>query len=289
MRPTPVDRTMLDRLDGLMPGMRVFTAANGAARQGLVGRLLKGFRKIHESDPTLDWLHVTIMLDRWTTGDLRPRIDLAQITREAAATLNGIARDWSALIELQAFANVNHRTGGKLVSPHVHAIVWGCGIFESAQTLADEYNPLLVVSTPGVTAIKVQLIAPSWLDLVHVVRYPFMAADRCKTLYLNPNKNIISVHESEKGDRFIRYLRMNEILSRIRQRDLMFAAGAGLELQTAALKGAEARLRSRAAKSGVAVSMQDVRQFWDAFMPRHGRSRFRTPRIIRPNSSETPG
>lgn len=276
------DLGMLACLDGLHPGMQTLTASNGPGRRNLVHHLLRGVKPVFAADPALQWLHVTLIVDGWATSDEQTVIDLATIHSQTSAILDAMAADWMAVVELQVFANVPHAAGGKRLSPHVHAVVWGHDIHTAACKLADDLNGQLSAGTLGADAVYVQLINPTWLDLAHVVRYPFKAPDRCKTLYIHRVTGDANLHESEKGDRFIRYLRIGRILSVIRQRDLVFGAGAGVALQAAALKAATARLRRRAARAGLAITVRDVRRFWAALHRPRDWQRFARPNVIRP-------
>lgn len=277
------DILMLDRLDGTTPGISPFLASNRRARERLAGRLIKATRQLRASQFNMDWLHVTILLEQWTTGDSYPHLDLDRVTREGTNILNQMSHNWSAVIEFVAFSNRQHVDDGYLISVHVHAVVWGYRIAANAKAKAEEYEGLMRVSTPGIAALHVKPIKNTAADLARVVRYALQGPDRRKTFYIHPRTGRCNLHESEASDRYITYLRMYELLSRVRQRDMMFAAGEGVELQCAALAGVARRLRTEAAEADEIVAMSDVAAFWLDFMPRHRHGkRFGTPRICRP-------
>ena len=274
------ERAMFSVLDGTSSGVDIFSASNGPARVKLVGHLLHAYRLQRHIDPPLEYLHVTLIDDDWSTSDEKIIIDLPPIITTSTAILDEIAPDWTANIELQVFANRKHRTGGKLLSPHVHAIIRGHHLMLLARSVSERWNRRLTASIQGAAAVQADLIRDTWLDLAHVVRYPYKAPHRCKTVYLNLAKNRVNLHESEKGDRFVRYLRLFQILSLIEQRQLMFAGGAGVALHRWALDRVDRQLARANATFGEVMSLPDVRAFWTNLMPRLGWGRFETPRII---------
>lgn len=285
MRKTQADVKYLSVLSGSSPGAKLLLASNARAREHLAGRMIKGLRELRATEYNMDWLHVTILLDRWTTGDSNPNIDLAQITREGTSILAPMARHWSAAIELQSFSNRRHASGGYLLSPHIHAVAWGKVIADRAFAYAEEFSPLMPVSSPGIKAIKVQQIRGTVVDLARVTQYPHLGPDRRKTIYQHPQTGRVNLHESEKSDRFITYLRNFQLLSCIRQRDLLFAGGNGIDLQNRALVKVVRQHRARNSAFDELISSRDVRAFWRRFLPRsRWGSRFQEPRITRPKA-----
>lgn len=275
------DANTIAQLDGSVLGVRSFMASNAGGRFALAHNMAVGLRELWDGDPLLEAVHVTIILDSWATSDEVTIFDLRRIQTEARAILELMGRDWSAAIEIQVFANVKHPSGGKLITPHVHAVVPGRGIVEHAQAIAARMNATLRAPVANMTPIIVRRMKPDWTDWATVIRYPFKGIDKNKTLYLNEEKGKADIHESEKGDRYVRYLRLFQIHSLVRQQDLMFASGTGVTLQSSALLQTRRSLRAEGLVGG-SVRMRDIRALWADLMPRLGWTRFQLPSVAAP-------
>lgn len=182
-------------------------------------------------------------------------------------------------VEIQAFSNRKHPDGGKVVSPHIHAVVWGHDILTPAEKVAARYNKIWFAGQDGCDAIRVQIIAPTWIDMARVLRYPHKGADRMKNDYLNARTGARNINESEKPDRFVRFLRQYQILSMVEKETLLFASGAGVPIKNAALRRVHEILERHTKRRKRAEQMEWVTAFWRQFMPRVGMGRFDMPRI----------
>ncbi len=281
----PADIAILRQIDGDDPGLAVFVAAHAEGRMRLAHHMVSLLRSEYwDADPLCEAAHLTILLADWATSDERTILDLHRIQDDCRRMLATLSLDWTAAIELQAFANVKHPHGGKLLTPHVHVFVVGRGAAFPTAALAEAINSSRVAPIAGRHAAVSRSVMPRWEDWAHVIRYPFKGIDKNKTLYLNPVDGRTSIHESEKGDRFVRYLRLYQILSLIRQKDLMFASGRGVQLRQNALSATRRSLRADGMLGG-SIRMNDVRRFWEEFMPRMNWSRFEMPTIIPPTAS----
>jgi len=131
-----------------------------------------------------------------------------------------------------------------------------------------------------VLAVDVQLIGPTWMDLARVARYPWKAPHRSKNIYINREKGIININESEAPDRWIRYLRLFQIHSMLEMNRLCFSSGGGKALKAAVFGETFDWLERRASRAKRSLHVDEMSAFWSEFMPRMGWHRFEPPIIV---------
>jgi hypothetical protein len=278
---TPDDIEAVSSLDGLTPGFTAFLASNNPARLHFTEGLARQVFWVSEALPELQFLHVTIINETFETSDEQTTLQIKAITDEARDILGAMSSDWIAAVELSVFANRRHALGGKIISPHVHATLWGHDIHQRGRQVAERYNARLTAGVKGCEAVKVQLACARPADLERIVAYPYRAPVRTKTVYYNPETGHTNLHESEKGDRYVRYLRMYQLLSLIQQDHMSFAAGDGVAIRRRALAAVHQNLELATQRnSSRADQMGWIAEFWQEFMPRMGFARFKMPKVI---------
>lgn len=181
-------------------------------------------RRPHFNLPTKAY-SVTVLHDPWNTGEIEAAICITTAKKYQRKCFRALD-NYVAVTEIQAFQNVRHETGGRLLSVHTHG-VWipntevdheAVGIRLTQKFRADD----------GVQSVVITPITDSLEDLLHVVGYPLKAPANCKTLYrsaIDPEKR--NLHESEKGDRGVHFYRMFDILAAIDLDSLVFGHGDG--------------------------------------------------------------
>ncbi|MEG3087436.1 hypothetical protein [Sphingomonas sp. PB4P5] len=277
---TADDTEAINVMDGRDPGLTAFLASNNVERLPFALDLSSQVFDIAKRSQDLHFLHVTIINDAFETSDENTTLLIKAMTDEAREILYAISPDWVAGAELAVFANRVHPLGGKVISPHVHATVWGHGIFAQAQRIAASYNARLTAGVSGCVPVLVQRVRATQADLERVVVYPYRPPVRTKTVYHNPETGHTNLHESEAGDRYVRYLRMYQLLSQMQQDRLCFSSGAGVEMRRAALSEVHRRLELTTQRGDRAEQIEWVEHFWCEFMPRIRLSRFAMPKIV---------
>ena len=275
------DWALLHAADGTGEIGYALLASNGSAAKRLVRQKLRAFRRLSVHDPRTEFLHITIIDKRWITSDERTVINLPTIKQQARTILSAMGKAWFAKIELSVFTNVRHCDGGKLLSPHVHAIVHGRDIHKRASEVAARRNMLMSRVVGDMDPVRVQLIGPTHLDLARVVRYPWMGPERCKTAYFNPRTQKHYLHESEAPDRYVRFLRQFQIHSLLQLNELCFARGPLTLTRTEILRDTFSWLKRRVPVASRRIELERMAAFWAEFMPRLGHSRFHPPVIYR--------
>ena len=225
-----------------------------------------------------DFYHVTLLNDGWQTGDENARIELTSLQSQVRPQLSKEFGNFLAVSEIQAWANQSHADGGKLLSLHCHAICWSSKLIDETQ-IERRIASKLGLTTNGTPSVKITLIRDGSKSLSNVVRYALKAPDRCKTLYVNASDPAQrNVHQSESGDRFIRYMRLCEILSLIPLTGLVFAGGEGAFVRNRAVYRLKQWHRERP-KSTTILRAEDVETYWDRMRPIVLEPRFGAPTI----------
>jgi hypothetical protein len=98
-------------------------------------------------------------------------------------------------------------------------------------------------------------------------------------LYVNAETGHANLHESEANDRYIRYLRMAQILSMMRVDRVTYAAGHGAAMRTDALREAKSWLRTGERDRRPPIHSNAVPNYWIDLWERLGTPRFKLPVI----------
>lgn len=240
---------------------------------------MRQYKPRWESDPTGQRLHVTIIDADYATSDEKTKLRIKSLTDACRPILSAMANSFVGVAQFQAFSNRKHPAGGKTVSLHVHATLEGHDILANAEQVARRCNLRMSAGDDGCDAVRVQLIGPAWIDLARVLRYPHKGPDRNKNDYVNPRTGSRNINESEKSDRFVRYLRQYQLLSMVERDHLMFASGEGVPIKNRALRAVHDQLTTRTEWGRRAEQMKWVEEFWAGFMPRIGLHRFEMPEV----------
>lgn len=278
---TETDRVSLTVLDGRVAGLTAFVATNARGQYRFARAIFQRVQRCWQEDPTLEFLHITIIDAAFDTSDEQTTSDIRAMTAQARDILDAIAPNWIAGVDFAVFANRVHPLGGKVISPHVHATVWDPpDIIQRAEQVARRYNDRLATGVAGCQAVDVKPVRSTNSDLGRVVTYPYHPPVRAKTVYHNPKTGHTNLHESEKGDRYVRFLRMCQILSLMEQDHLCFASGAGVGIRRSALARVHRRLEQITHRSSRADQMDWIQDFWSELLLRIGLTRFLTPVIL---------
>lgn len=276
-----IDLAILKTLAGHESPLPDLIASNTAARERIAGLFYAALRERRKLQSSLEIAHLTIFDRRWETSDEKTVIDIFGMQRSTRPTLSAIAPNFVAVSELQAYANVRHPDGGKVLPLHVHAVCWGVGIRNKAEKAVGEHQKRYQPRFHGTPAIRLDWVGNTSLDLARVVTYPWKLSDRCKTYFqndaANPTKS--NLHESEANDRFVRFLRLLEIHSLMDINRGIYAGGEGRTIRLDCLREAKAWLANGQSLRPCPLHPDEILLFWAEFMPRIGEARFQLPLI----------
>jgi hypothetical protein len=271
------DDPIFECLAGLRDRLAVCLASDVRARAFAAFLLFKGLTAIRSADPLVHFYFVTVLHSGWLTSDEVTHVRLEKMFDEVRPFLSSLTGNYVAIGEVQAFANVKHEEGGKVLTIHPHVIVWGRRAVNS-ETAGLPWARSFQAISPEVSPIEITPIGLSELDLVRTARYPLKAPCRSKTKYRHPTTGAENLHESEANDRYIRFHRVFEILSRINLSRLFDAAGDGEEILDRL--GDEMRAWARAMAGQAPVTVDQISDYWTRHRGgRRGQHRFRPPNI----------
>lgn len=178
------------------------------------------------------------------------------------------------------FANVKHESGGVLLSPHVHGLVFGVDISAAAEAAVRKLKWRFQTRFPEVPGVHFDWVGPTDMDLIRAVHYPWKPPSRSKTLYKNVTLGKANLHESEANDRFVRYLRMAQILSVVRADRIMFGSGQGGSIRSDVVREAQCWLRRGDKDRAPPIHSDALATYHMDLLDRVGLKRFKLP-IIR--------
>ncbi len=268
---------VFEALAGLENRFPCCLASDVRARAMATYLLYEEYAAIQAAMPLTHFWHVTTFHSEWLTSDEKTEIRLSQMFDQVAPFLESLTGNYIAVGEIQAFANMKHTDGGKLLSLHNHAIVWGLKTFDTKAVLKAWAGRFEAID-PSVPAIQIDPIGAGLLNLARVTRYPLKAPCKCKTRYVHPETGRANLHESEKGDRFIRYNRLFEIQSMINLRRLFDAGGEGLRILD--IIGDQMRIWAQSEQGAPPIHVDAIPDYWAEHRANHsGQSRFERPII----------
>lgn len=222
------------------------------------------------------WM-VTILREENVTGDENAKVRLKDLVNTSRRALLREFQNFISLIEVQACCNRNHEDGGKTHCWHIHAVCWSDGPIVEP-TVRKRLEKVFGQYVGEMPAVHLQPLKPAPEDLTRFAYYATKAPGKSKTVYVSKDGSHTNMHESEKGDRLIRYARLFEILSHIPLASLVFAGGNGQFILGRAILSVK-RWHEGRAKSGQFRRIVDVADYWDVNRDRYLGKRFKAPQI----------
>lgn len=235
--------------------------------------------QIRKNNPNYDFVWVTIISGEWETSDEITKIDLNSVSGATRRTLSAIAPDYLSTIETCAFSNARADQGGKLLSPHMHSILWGKDAFAKASEIEAGHADRYVVPFTGASTIVVKKIGLKKADFARLASYCFKAPHKCKNYYQSRDGETRNLHEGTKTDRYIRYLRLAQIYSMQTIDNVIFAGGDGAKVRSAMLKGVKGRIALEKVCGNELIHRDAIPNYWAELLPRLNQSRFQLPFI----------
>ncbi len=253
--------------------------SNGLVRRTAARTCFKGLVKLRQDNPDATFVWMTVHSADWETSDEDTTLDLYKVSSQVRRSASAISSNYIAFNETSAFANVGHPAGGKLLSPHVHLIAWGPDAERRHREITNSHAQRYATTFSGAPTIDTAIVGPDDIDLARLSGYMAKPASTCKTYYQSKDGTKRNLHDSIKGDRFIRYLRMAEINSFLLIGNVVFAGGDGAALRAAICKSVTAQVAVKTVSGQELIHRDAIPHFWAELMPRIGEERFRLPFI----------
>lgn len=252
------------------------------------GIQLSAFHQLHESfvavsrvSDEIEFGLITIIDGNYETSDHHTELHLYEITESGRRKLSKMSANYFGVVELALFNSHKHPSGGRLVSPHVHAIIWGVDVLAKARDIAKTLNKTITPNSTGADPIDVKSVDRDPVNLARVAAYLLKSQDKCKTFYPGKNGRRGNTHHSRKADRPIRYQRLAEIRSMLTFKDVTFASGEGQSLRSGIAKTLSLLAQEQARKAPRRFHPAEIPSFWGTLKVSMGTTRFNFPIIKR--------
>lgn len=232
------------------------------------------------ADPEMEIAFVTIISGDGGTSHFKTDIELHESLKRVQRTLRAMSPDFFGVTELALFNSQGHPDGGQMLQVHTHSLVVGRGVLTKAQDIAAKHAAHFTPNFSGAPVINVKKVATTEINLARISAYLFKAPYKC--MNWNPGKDGKRGHMngSEKGDRFVRYLRLAQLRTLLRYEDMCFGGGAGAKIRSDMIKFVRA-LAAKDSTAGRRVLHPDaIASFWIALAPEIKADRWNLP-IIR--------
>ena len=252
------------------------------------GIQLSAFHQLHESfvavshvSDQIEFALITIIEGQFETSHQDTLLDLYGIKESGRRKLSKMSANYFAVVEPALFNSPKHPSGGRLVSPHVHAIIWGVDVVAKARAEAKKLNKTITPNATGADPVDVKRVDPDPVNLARMAAYLVKSQDKCKTFYPGKDGKAGNIHHSRKPDRPIRYQRLAEIRSMLTFRDVTFASGEGNAVRSGIAKSLSILAQEQARKAGACFHPAEIPSFWCKLKIAMGTTLFNHPIIKR--------
>ena len=247
------------------------------------------FQQLHENFVSVSELNgdevefafVTIIDGKYETSSHNTTLDLQQMKESGRRILQKMSPNFCAVIEMAIFNSPKHPGGGRLLSPHIHAMIWGEDVISKARAAAATLQRTITPNATGATPIVVRSVEPDPVNLARMAAYLVKSPDKCKTFYPGKDGKPGNTHHSRKSDRLINYLRLAELRSMLTFRDVTFASGEGLAIRSGTAKTLTHRALEQARMADHRFHPAEIPTFWTELKLAMGTTRFNLPVIKR--------
>jgi len=222
---------------------------------------------------------VTLIDGGFQTSDHHTEIDLFGMEQAARRTLTAIAPNFIAVPEVLLFNSHTHGKGGRMVSPHLHAIAWHEDPQPTPEVVSLKHGKRFRPNFTSAKPIKVKKMEIDSVNVARVLGYILKAPSQCATYYPGKDGKPGNVHHSREGDRLVRYLRLLQLRSLFMLDEVMFAGGEGVPIVKEAIKFLRALVHKNATLEGAVLHPDQLLLWWSDFFNEVGLRRFKLPFI----------
>ena len=224
---------------------------------------------------------VTFISGDWATSHSKPVIELQQSQKLMQSTLRAMAPNYFGVTELALFNSHPHPDGGQIVQVHGHALIWGVNILSNAQKVAAKHMGRFTANFTNAPQIDVRRVRTDAVNLARVSAYLFKPPHRAMTWCPPRDGKKGHMHQSEKGDRAIRYLRLAEIRSLLTFEDICFASGEGQTIKSGLTKLLRATSEADAGGDRRPMHPDAIASFWAGVAKALGKIDWEVPVVKR--------
>lgn len=249
------------------------------------GQLLDiGFRQIYKH--TLNLLKnstaafVTIIDGNHSTSDFTTVVDLVGLKRSAHATLSAMSDNHLAFVETSLFNTHTHKEGGRILSWHTHALIWGDDkILDRARKVASKHAKRFEPNFSGAKPIHIQKCAIDEANLARVIGYMMKPAYRCQSFRPGNGVRKGNTHHSSKGDRHVKFLRLFQLRTLLTWDEMIFGKGEGNVIRREAIKHMKHVSKTQANTAGTVLHKDALSSWWSDLYVKLNLTRYKLPII----------
>lgn len=213
-------------------------------------------------DPDFEIAFITFVDADGETSHRKTDIDLFSAQKKVTSTLRAMSGDFFGISELALFKNVKHPEGGQLIQRHEHALVFGKGVVEKAKFIAAKHAGRFKASFTGAKVIDVKRVTPDPVNIARMCAYLLKAPYRCKNWCPAIGERPAFLNNTEKGERFIHFLRLAQIRSMMTIEDVTFGGGEGASIRSDVIKYLRALALKDAAGGNRVLHPDAIASFW---------------------------
>jgi hypothetical protein len=215
-----------------------------------------------QASPAMEMAFITVISGDGETSHIKTDVELFRSQQLVAGTARAISQDFFGITELSLFNSHRHPEGGRRMQRHEHLLVWGEGVIKKAELIAVKHAKRFKPNFTEARIIDVRAVHTDSVNLCRIIAY--MLKPSHKSMNWNPGKDGKQGHmnQSEKGDRFIRYLRLAQVRMMMTFEDATFAGGEGNRIRSEIIKYLRSIVENEVATGHHVVHPDAIASFW---------------------------
>lgn len=215
-----------------------------------------------QANPDMEVGLITFIDGSGATSHSKTDIELFNSKKKVQTTLRAMSPNFFGVSELALFNSSGHPDGGQIVQRHEHALIFGENVVQNAQVIAAKHAQRFMPNHTGARTIDVKRGSADPVNLARLAAYLFKPPYQCKNWCPGNGEKKGHMNQSEKGDRYIRYLRLAQLRSMLSIEQVTFGGGEGQTIRSDMIKFLRA-LAVRDASGNKRVLHPDaVASFW---------------------------
>lgn len=222
---------------------------------------------------------VTLIDGRLETSDHQTMLDIAGMQKLFRPILSKMADNFIAFGEMALFNSDTHANGGRIVSLHSHAVIWGPGAINRARKVQGQMRSRLTRNFTNAEPINVKMVDADPINLARLLGYLVKPPHKCPTFYRSKDGTRANIHHSPKGDRYVRYLRLAQLRSLLRWDDVLYGGGEGATIRKQVLAIQKAMAAAQTPGVPRLVHRDALLHWWSDFYVAANLTRFKLPFI----------
>ena len=211
----------------------------------------------------------------------RPVIEVRKSRLLVNTTMRKMAPHWFGLIDLAFFWTIQHPDGGLHLQRHEHVIGWGVDFIDKARRVADQQSAKF---TPNVTKLPRIKVVRAWdttdVNMARLAAYLFKAPARGKNWFEYPDGSGYLMNHTEAKDRYIQFLRLQQVRSMLLLDDVVLGGGDGVNIKGSMIDDMRGLARADA-RGRVPIHPDLVPTSWEDFNQELGQTHWSLPAILR--------